>query len=468
MGWTRRTGWSWHNGQWIDFVEVYNMYDSINRSVDDILRFARFINALNSGRPDLVRPLLAGHEPALPDAELARIAASTGSRPLVPVCGSDSTGRSSTIPGMGFIFQSHIIGPHRRRFLEKHFALPEFVSRIIAARGSYISAETETEPADAIISMGKSTHFISNKIGDETDVAPIPLGRALRYLNPVLLNFLCVGVGFLLTVVTIGWQYALVWFGITGLRHVIVDLVARRGSRVREWSLREIDYRNIARSLFWTGVSVPLLAFVKSEFDLLWPLGTTGHLYQFSKFFCISFINGLYLVMHNILRGFEKGVTRANFFRNIISWPFASLFAPAGDLLFIPTIVQSKLWSDVVGGFIEGWGKFIRSVGLTRRDLSEIIPPLSRRRSRCAPPPSWTFSTYSGVKHARAIRCARSSSERGIFSSGSETSRGDSRPSPSAGTTSIGASPRGSIVWTTTTRWRISSSSTTARSGRSC
>ncbi|MGO9310594.1 MAG: hypothetical protein ACLQDL_16425 [Spirochaetia bacterium] len=365
------------NAQWIDFVEVYNMYDSINRSVDDILRFARFINTLNSGRADLVRPFLAGHDPSLSEAELSRIAASTGSSPLIPVCGSDSTGRSSMIPGMGFVFQSHIIGPHRRRFLERHFALPEFVSRVIAAQGSYVSPETESGPGDAIISMGKSTHFITNKIGDEHDVAPIPLGRALRYLNPVLLNFLCVGVGFLLTVVTIGWEYALVWFGITGLRHVIVDLVARRGSRVREWSLREIDYRNIARSLFWTGVSVPLLAFVKWQFDLLWPFATTGHLYQFSKFFCISFVNGLYLVMHNVLRGFEKGVTRANFFRNIISWPFASLFAPAGDVLLIPTIVQSKLWSDVVGGFIEGWGKFIRSVGLTRRDLSEIIP-LSR------------------------------------------------------------------------------------------
>jgi hypothetical protein len=362
------------NGQWIDSVEVYNMYDSINRSVDDILRFARFINVLNSGRPDLVRPFLVGHDLELPDAVLSRIVASIASRPLVPVCGSDSTGRSSTIPGMGFIYQSRIIGPHRRRFLEKHFALPEYVSRIIAARGSYISSAAETEPADAIISMGKSTRFSQNRIGDETDVAPIPLGQALRYVNPVLRNLLSVVAGFLIAALSVGWPYALVWFGITSLRHVIVDLVARRGSRVREWSLREVDFRNIALSLFWTGVSVPLLALVKSEFDFVWPFAMTGHFYQFAQFFCFSLINGLYLVMHNVLRGFEKGVTRANFFRTIISWPFASLFAPLGDLLLIPSIVQSKLWSDVVGGVIEGSGKFMRSVGLTRRDLSDIIP----------------------------------------------------------------------------------------------
>jgi hypothetical protein len=351
------------------------MYDSIDRSVDDIVRFARFVNILNSGRPPLVKPFLEGHEIRLDDAELARIVAAAAARPLVAVCGSDSTGRSSTIPGMGFIFQSRLIGPNRRRWAEKHFSLPEFVCRVLAARGSFVTPEDEARPHDPVISMGKSApHFVPNRIGDETEVSPIPPGRALRYLNPVLRNCLYVGAGFAVAAVTIGWEYALVWFGITTLRHVIVDLVARRGSQVREWSLREIDFRNIARSLFWTGFSVPILAFVKAEFDSLWPLVKIGPAYQFTKFFFIAFVNGLYLMTHNRLRGFEKGVAGANFFRTILSWPFASLFAPFGDLLFIPSIVQSKIWSDIVGGIIEGSGKFIRSVGLTRRDLSEIIP----------------------------------------------------------------------------------------------
>jgi hypothetical protein len=275
---------------------------------------------------------------------------------------------------MGFIFQSRVIGPRRRRFLERHFALPEFVSRIVASRGAYVAPEAEAGPNDAVVSMGKSTHFIPNRIGDETDVAPIPPGRALRYLNPALLNLVLVCAGFLIAAATIGWQYALVWFGITSLRHVIVDLIARRGAQLREWSLREIDFRNIARSLFWTGISVPLLSFVKTEFDLLWPLQASGTFYQFSKFFFIALVNGLYLMTHNTLRGFERGVASANLFRTILSWPFASLFAPLGDLALIPSIVQSKIWSDIVGGIIEGSGKFIRAVGLTRRDLSEIIP----------------------------------------------------------------------------------------------
>jgi hypothetical protein len=359
---------------WIDQVEVYNVYDSINRSVDETLRFARFVNVLNSGTPALVRPFLEGHDLNGADADLEGTLVVIRERPLVPVCGSDSTGRSSTIPGMGFILASRVLGPRRRGYLARHFTLPEFVARIVAARGAHVTPEAETGPHDDIISMGKSTQFIPNRVGDETEVTPIPPDRAVRYLNPTLRNLLFTGVGFVLAWLTIGWQYALVWFGITGLRHVIVDLIARRGAQLREWSLRAIDWRNIARSLFWTGLSVPLLAFVKYEFDLLWPLEPSGTFYQFSRFFFISLVNSLYLMMHNILRGFPRGVTLSNLFRAFISWPFASLFGPLGDMLLIPTIVQSKFWSDAVGGVIEGSGKFLGAVALSRRDLSEIIP----------------------------------------------------------------------------------------------
>ena len=384
--------------EWLDHVEVYNMYDGIERPPDDLIRFSRFINALNGGRSTEVTRALeeCGVSPVEPDlAESVRRAVSgPGGPPLVPMCGSDSTGRSTTIPGMGFIFSSRLQGPNRQRYRERHFALPPLVSRIIAAGGTAVDPEggDAQEPAarsgrrhragdgpDSVISMGKSEHFTPNRIGDETEVTPVPFFRALRYLNPWLLNVVFVGAGFVVATLALGWQYALLWFGITTLRHVVVDLVARQGHRVTEWTLKEVDFRNIARSLFWTGVSVPLLALVSLLFDRAWPAGVSGHAYQFAKYFLIGAVNGLYLVAHNTLRGFGKGVTRANLFRALISWPFASLFAPLLDLLAVPSIVQAKLWSDLVGGVIEGSGKFIRSVRLTRRDLSEILPDACAR-----------------------------------------------------------------------------------------
>ncbi|HUZ17931.1 MAG TPA: hypothetical protein VMV68_06060, partial [Spirochaetia bacterium] len=152
------------NCRFIDFVEVYNMYDSIDRPVDDILRFSAFINILNSGDPDAVKPFLIGHAISITDEKLQETVESVSRKCLVPLCGSDATGRSSSIPGMGFIHESALIGKHRKHYLEKHFSLPEFVSRIITAKGNYVDEQADGE-VDRVISMGKSSRFIPNKIG---------------------------------------------------------------------------------------------------------------------------------------------------------------------------------------------------------------------------------------------------------------------------------------------------------------
>ena len=360
--------------QFVDFVEIYNMYDSINRSIDDILRFTGFVNALNGGEIEQVRPFLNGHDLSRVERRIPAAARAIGERHLIPVCGSDSTGRSRTIPGMGFIYSDAIIGRHRRRYLDRHFALPELVSRSIEAGGSLRGQETPGGRRVSIVSMGKATKGAPNKVGDEHETTPIPIGRALRYLNAALKSLLYVGVGFLVAYLALGFDYSLLWLGITAIRHVVVDLLAGRGSHVREWHWRAVDYRNMSRSLFWTGLSVPLLALAKGGFDLIWPFPSGDLWHSFAKFFVISFVNGIYLYAHNTLRGFDKNVAKANFFRSIFSWPIASLFGPLGDLIAIPTIVQAKVWSDIVGGLIEGAAKFSRAVRLTRRDLSEIIP----------------------------------------------------------------------------------------------
>jgi hypothetical protein len=119
---------------------------------------------------------------------------------------------------------------------------------------------------------------------------------------------------------------------------------------------------------------VPILGFVKSNFDIVWPWAQDGMFFNLAKFFVISFANGLYLAAHNTLRGFDKKVVRANFFRSVIAWPFAAVFAPLGNVLKIPSIVQTKIWSDFVAGFIEGGGKYMAVLRLRRHNIEEIIP----------------------------------------------------------------------------------------------
>lgn len=335
----------------IDRVEVYNMNDAAHRDPDEILALCRLVNRLNT------------------DCQ------ARGIQPFIPVCGSDATGRHPTIPGMGFIWEDKVAGKYRGRYRKRHVALPAAVAALVAAQGKP-AAPGLPATAPAILSMGKRTGHTENLIGDEaeSDWARIPPARAIRYLNPDLVNFLYAGTGFLVAELYIGPFYAFLWMFITAFRNSIADLVAGRGTRLSEWNLRSINSGNVARSLFWTGFSVPLLGFIKAEFDLAWPLATQGIFFEATKFLFISFSNGLYLATHNTLRGFDRKVVKANFFRSILAWPLATATAPLGALLGIPSIVQAKIWSDFVAGIIEGRSKYKKIVALRRRDLQEIIP----------------------------------------------------------------------------------------------
>lgn len=335
----------------IDQIELYNTQDSAERDPREIVELARLVNTMN----------LECEKQGLP--------------PYTPVCGSDSTGRNPRLPGMGFIKEDRLSGSLKRSYLKRHNVLPQLLTAMIAAHGKPVTVDS-IEETPAILSMGKTSSGYKALVGDEGDAgnASIPFKRAWRYLNPAMVNAFHVIIGFIVARAFIGTPYALLWLFITGFRTSIADLIAGRGTRIREWSLRGINFGNVSRALFWTGFSVPILGFVKAKFDILWPGQAEGLLFDAVKFFVISFANGLYLATHNTIRGFKRSVVRANFFRSILAWPLATLAAPLGNLLGIPSIVQAKIWSDVIAGFIEGGAKYLSFIKLRKRDLAEIVP----------------------------------------------------------------------------------------------
>jgi hypothetical protein len=85
----------------------------------------------------------------------------------------------------------------------------------------------------------------------------------------------------------------------------------------------------------------------------------------------------MYLSTHNTLRGFDKRTIRANFFRSILAWPLSVTFAPIGNALFIPSIVQAKFWSDFVAAIIEGSGKYRNIIKVKDQIMKKLIPELT-------------------------------------------------------------------------------------------
>jgi len=339
------------SGSLIDEIEIYGLGDRQGRDERELPGLAEILRAHNASR------------------------ARAGLRPIAAVIGSDSTERSPELPGMGFVRADFLKGKALARFASRHEELPREAARLAYPDGG------------RVFRLGRASDPPENRIGDGEDspkAAP-PIGRALRYLNPSLAGICLSLIGFAVAALVVGPGYAFLWLAITGSRNALVDLLALRGGALRGWKAKGVDWSNVAQSLFWTGFSVPIMAFIKSRFDAYWPLAFPsaipgGMAFETVKFFLIAFANGLYIASHNVLRGFDRAVARANLFRTMLSWPLAVLFSPLGNALAVPSIVQSKIWSDVVAGLIEGSRKYAMSLRLRRRDIAEIVPRILKGR----------------------------------------------------------------------------------------
>jgi len=372
--------------EYITHIETFNMRDSVKRNPTDLRLLSSFISLLNGGSCEEVKRFAEEWSvPAVSEAEIRAACVCYAKDHLIPRCGSDSTGRDPLIPGMGFVAVGTIPKRMSASFMSRHIVLPQPVANLILSRGEPVPEGSKKY--GPIVSMGKGGGDLRNLVGDEEEVVYLSPLRIWKYLNPGLRNFLKVLFGFIPAFVggswTAGWNYlwgltyAAIWFGITFTRNVIVDIVSVSGLDPKDWAWKDVDMDNATSSLFWTGFSVPVLTAVKLGFDkTVGPLAFPVVLFETLKYFFIAFFNGSYIMFHNTLRGFNPTVRSRNFFRTLLSWPFATLFSPIGDFLKIPTIVQSKFWSDFVAGLIEGSGKLSIRMKLRERDIGELLPVL--------------------------------------------------------------------------------------------
>jgi len=361
------------NYEYISHTEIFNMFDSIKTDKQDFIHFSNFIKYLNDKNFDKLSSLLDELNIKADIQKLKAISKQLNDKKLSPSIGSDATGRSTFVPGMGFIFENRLAKYQRKYFLKHHMHLPKEVSELVFKQPQELA---RIKKGINIICLGKVDSSKNNEFGKDKNEKPIKLFRAIEYINPSIKNLFLVLVGLLPAYFTIGIEYALLWFAITGTRNIFVDMISGKGFKPSEWSTKDIDVSNLANSLFWTGFSVPILGFVKSRFDILWQWQHEGNVYEFAKFFFINTANGMYLASHNYIRGFDKGTIRGNFFRSILAWPIAAAFSPLGNTMMLPSIVQAKFWSDFVAAIIEGTGKYKNIIQLKERIIKSLLPDL--------------------------------------------------------------------------------------------
>ncbi len=233
-----------------------------------------------------------------------------------------------------------------------------------------------------------------NANGNDRECYPV-----FRYMNSNLLLLLKVLIGFIPAFITfyfcgewwvLTWFGAIIWLGVTGIRNIFQAFLSGgfcRKKQLLRWN-DFISWGRIADSLMYTGLSVPLLEYGVKTLLLRNTLQVTVESSPWLVFLGIALVNGIYIYLHNIFRGFSKAVAYGNFFRSVLSVPLALVFnwilygillTVGIEAVVIAAILQqwaaiiSKLASDAIAAFIEGFDDRIHNIQARMRDYRQKL-----------------------------------------------------------------------------------------------
>ena len=181
------------------------------------------------------------------------------------------------------------------------------------------------------------------------------------------------------------------------MRNIIQSVCAGGGLRsspLLKWN-DFISWQRVADSLFYTGLSVPVLDWLVKTVILNEWLGWTAEHEPVQVFTGIALANGFYIMGHNLLRAFPKSAVWGNWLRAPLSIPLAlvfnfmlggllSLFGVRGIELILQqwAAILSKLASDVIGGVIEARADRSRNITARLADLRTKLRELFALVSR--------------------------------------------------------------------------------------
>jgi hypothetical protein len=326
--------------------------------------------------------------------------------------GSDSTGRSRHLHGMGLVIEETVPALVKGKNGRDRERIP--VTATVYKRITYIPKTSFMHPANVfyrmmrwlpgggwlgyktikdwvirdyalhpglegnITTLGGIQKECDNGLVLEQPVHKPDRRIPFKYLNSGLKNVLKVLIGFIPAFLTfaltkdwwlLAYCGAFIWFGITGLRNILQSVLGGGGfkrSPLLRWN-SYVSWDRITDSLFFTGFSVPLLDYLVKYLLLDKGLGINTTTNPIMLYTIMALANGLYITSHNLFRGLPKSAAFGNFFRSILSIPLAVAFNGIiggilimGDVQGVNAILQrwaaviSKAASDCVAGVIEG------------------------------------------------------------------------------------------------------------------
>ena len=415
-------------------LEIFNLKDYVAGKTDHISSISALQTAVNEGNvvaiKRIIRQTIDRLDSSVDENKAERIEKLTmilhdidtlknlyAGTLLKSRIGSDSTGHSPKVPGMGLAVIETIPERSQKEVMAQKGStrtiipmfLPVFLRTTHIPNSSYSyminlmfliirkipvlrylgyrhredwdvqSKDIRMAPQGNIFTLGgtqpqKGNELYLNPKDETKDQARISWSN----LSSNLKNIIKILLGFIPAYLTFSLSYdwwvlmylgAFIWFGITISRNIVQSVLGGGGFRrspLLKWN-DYVSWDRISDSLFFTGWSVPLLDLLIKTLllDKLCGINTTTNPIMLYSF--IALANGIYLSSHNAFRGLPKTAVYGNFFRSILSIPIAiGLNAVIGLVLFLAGVpaadmhlqtwaaVISKASSDIMAGIIEG------------------------------------------------------------------------------------------------------------------
>jgi hypothetical protein len=432
-------------------LEIFNLKDHAAGKTAYIAEISRLQEAINEGSPihlkQIIREIIEDLKQSgsstnaqqidklitiLYDIDILK--SYYAGKPLKSRIGSDSTGRSPKVHGMGLAIKETLPRRAQRQILlDCRTDVRETIPiRIDAYKYTIDIPHESARPFDKVLS-GLATIFpvfnrlkVTRRQGWQVQATStrmvrsgniVTLGGAQKkivnglylkmpespkrqgglkwtYLNSKLKNALKVLIGFIPAFLTfaltkdwwvLAYLGAFIWFGITGLRNILQSVLGGGGFRrspLLNWN-DYVSWTRITDSLLFTGFSVPLLDYVVKTVILDRGFGITTQTSPVLLYSFMALANGIYLSGHNIFRGLPRGAVYGNFFRSILSIPVAVILnagiggiltmshtAGVNDILQKWAAIISKAASDFVAGFIEGTADRYKNIRMRLRDYT--------------------------------------------------------------------------------------------------
>ncbi len=335
--------------------------------------------------------------------------------------GSGSAGRGMVFYGMGLVVMQSLHSFAINKLLSstpsEHLALPlgcqvykrvEYLSggigvknywhRFIAWRKRktiWIRQKTEDVTSGG---LEGNIYTLSGRFGEERTRSRVRgLGYKWKYLNTDIKSLIKILIGFVPAFLTFyftaDWPVlkyggGVIWFAITGGRNAFQAVLAAGGfDRSLNYKWRTfVDKKRVAESLMYTGLSVPLLEYFVKDLFLNNFLGVDAGRDPVMVYAVISAVNGVYISLHNFVRGFAMAAVIGNLFRSVLAIPIAvgisSVLSESLGILGVLGIasivtqwsaVISKAASDVVACVIEGFADREIYISLRRRHINELV-----------------------------------------------------------------------------------------------